>query len=204
MEESDEEEFVYPGGSTTGEPGSHTSTPAVPRPTPAQLESLYAAASSGDLRLLKKLFKTALESASVEPFSLANAASTRTGLTALHAAASRGFLDIVTWREYTVFSVITSAQARGACSGTRLWRHGRPRGQGRRSQFLQAYIGPIITLPRQLCIKPRSMDISPSYSICSQIKQMYTPKMVMAGLPCITRVQRLVRVILLHLRLTPP
>ncbi|KAF8915883.1 ankyrin repeat-containing domain protein [Mucidula mucida] len=97
MEESDEEEFVYPGGSTTGEPGSHTSTPAVPRPTPAQLESLYAAASSGDLRLLKKLFKTALESASVEPFSLANAASTRTGLTALHAAASRGFLDIVTW-----------------------------------------------------------------------------------------------------------
>ena len=68
-------------------------------PSPAQLESLQAAASSGDLPLLKKLFKTALQTGEVEPFALANDASPRTGLTALHAAASRGYLDIVKWRE---------------------------------------------------------------------------------------------------------
>ena len=68
-----------------------------PRPSPAQLEALYAAASSGDLRLLKNLFRNALDTAEVEPFALANDASTRTGLTALHAASSRGYLDIVMW-----------------------------------------------------------------------------------------------------------
>jgi hypothetical protein len=46
------------------------------------------------------LFKNALESGDVEPFALANDASSRTGLTALHAAASRGYLEIVRWREY--------------------------------------------------------------------------------------------------------
>lgn len=79
--------------------------PAVPQPlpptlpSPAQLESLYAAASSGDLPLLKRLFRNALKSNDVQQFSLANDASTRTGFTALHAAASRGYLDIVQWRE---------------------------------------------------------------------------------------------------------
>lgn len=68
-------------------------------PSPAQLESLYAAASSGDLLLLKRLFRNAVESNDVQQFSLANDASTRTGFTALHAAASRGYLDIVQWRE---------------------------------------------------------------------------------------------------------
>ncbi|KAI6164748.1 hypothetical protein EDD17DRAFT_1801696 [Pisolithus thermaeus] len=67
------------------------------RPSPAQLEALCAAASSGDLVLLKKLFSTALQSSELEPFALANDASSRTGFTALHSAASRGFLDIVRW-----------------------------------------------------------------------------------------------------------
>lgn len=63
-------------------------------PSPAQLEALQAAASSGDLRLLQNLFRSALEG-DVEPFALANDASSRTGLTALHVAASRGYLEIV-------------------------------------------------------------------------------------------------------------
>ncbi|KAI6003890.1 hypothetical protein EDD15DRAFT_2385010 [Pisolithus albus] len=66
-------------------------------PSPAQLEAICAAASSGDLVLLKKLFSTALQSNELEPFALANDASSRTGFTALHSATSRGFLDIVRW-----------------------------------------------------------------------------------------------------------
>ncbi|KAH7887859.1 hypothetical protein F5I97DRAFT_1806415, partial [Phlebopus sp. FC_14] len=66
-------------------------------PSPAQLEALSAAASAGDLALLKKLFATALQSGNIEAFALANDASSRTGLTALHAAASRGYLHIVKW-----------------------------------------------------------------------------------------------------------
>ncbi|KAI6035265.1 hypothetical protein F5J12DRAFT_18697 [Pisolithus orientalis] len=66
-------------------------------PSPAQLEALCAAASSGDLALLEKLFSTVLQSGELEPFALANDASSRTGYTALHSAASRGFLDIVRW-----------------------------------------------------------------------------------------------------------
>ncbi|SJL02266.1 uncharacterized protein ARMOST_05592 [Armillaria ostoyae] len=96
--DSEDEEFLYPGAdapnTTTGDNG-HVPTP--PAPSPAQLEALYAAASSGDLPLLKKLFATALESSNVGSFSLANVASSRTGFTTLHAAASRGYLDIVTW-----------------------------------------------------------------------------------------------------------
>lgn len=68
-------------------------------PSPAQLESLYAVASSGDLPLLKRLFKSVLESAEVEPFNLANDASSRTGFTALHVAASRGYYDMAVWRK---------------------------------------------------------------------------------------------------------
>jgi hypothetical protein len=80
------------------EPAPETK-PAKTHPSPAQLESLQAAASSGDLVLLKKLFRTALQTGDVEPFALSNDASPRTGLTALHAAASRGFLDVVKWRK---------------------------------------------------------------------------------------------------------
>jgi hypothetical protein len=98
-EDSEEEEFVYPA---TAAPQTSSALPqhVAPlqrHPSPAQLESLYAAASSGDLSLLKKLFRNALQTGDVEAFALANDASSRTGLTALHAAASRGFLDVVKW-----------------------------------------------------------------------------------------------------------
>lgn len=76
------------------------------QPSPAQLESLYAAASAGDLRLLKSIFQKASENGNVEAFSLANDASSRTGLTALHAAASRGYMDIVKWRESLVLLIL--------------------------------------------------------------------------------------------------
>ncbi|KAF7352895.1 Ankyrin unc44 [Mycena venus] len=90
---SDEPEFVYPAS----DPPPVPSVPPVQHPSPAQLESIYAAASSGDLPLLQRLFRNALEAGNVEPFSLSNDASPRTGFTALHAAASRGYLDIVIW-----------------------------------------------------------------------------------------------------------
>lgn len=84
------------------EPASPVSPPVVqtqPHPSPAQLEALSAAASSGDLSLIKTLFQTALQVGDLEAFALANDASSRTGFTALHAAASRGYSDIVKWRE---------------------------------------------------------------------------------------------------------
>ncbi|KAJ7499041.1 ankyrin repeat-containing domain protein, partial [Mycena latifolia] len=95
-DEDDDDEFVYP---TSDPPNPEEPAPVPPQqhPSPAQLESLYAAASSGDLPLLKRLFRNALDGGNVEPFSLSNDASGRTGFTALHAAASRGYLDIVVW-----------------------------------------------------------------------------------------------------------
>jgi hypothetical protein len=93
----EDEEFVYPTSQATLERGHNLSSSREAQPSPAQLESLYAAASSGDLPLLKRLFKTAVENGEVEPFGLANHASTRTGFTALHAAASRGYHDIAVW-----------------------------------------------------------------------------------------------------------
>lgn len=101
--DSDEEEFVYPGTAQTQTAQTEIFTvppPVQHHPSPAQLESLYAAASSGDLVLLRKLFRNALQTGDVEEFALANDASSRTGFTALHAAASRGFLDIVKWCEF--------------------------------------------------------------------------------------------------------
>lgn len=110
-DEDSDEEFVYPGTSTeaqaTEAPVAETQDtvplPVVPvqhHPSPAQLESLYAAASSGDLSLLKQLFRNALQTGDVEEFALANDASSRTGQTALHAAARKGFLDIVKWCKF--------------------------------------------------------------------------------------------------------
>ena len=69
------------------------------KPTQAQLEALYAAGSSNDLQLLQNLFRNACQNEDVEEFALANDAAVRTGLTALHAAASRGYLEIVQWRK---------------------------------------------------------------------------------------------------------
>ena len=116
--DEDEEEFVYPDAPLSDGIQDETrqimqedvqqgvqenGQGVVPRPSqppsPAQLESLYAAATSGDLPLLKQIFQNALRNGEVEPFSLANNASSRTGFTALHAAASRGYLDMVTWRK---------------------------------------------------------------------------------------------------------
>jgi len=73
--------------------------PSKRKPSQAQLETLYAAASSNDLRRLQDLFKNACQNEDVEEFALANDAAVRTGLTALHAAASRGYLEIVQWRK---------------------------------------------------------------------------------------------------------
>ena len=80
-------------------PSPSPSPPAQTHASPAQLEALYAAASSGDLPLLQGIVRNASQTGNVEPFSLVNDASSRTGLTALHASASRGFLDIVKWRK---------------------------------------------------------------------------------------------------------
>ncbi|KAG6837980.1 hypothetical protein H0H93_008374 [Arthromyces matolae] len=115
-DDDDDENFVYPGLSTSVEDEEVQSTAVLevnssttaevirgevsrtPQPpSPAQLESLYAAASTGDLPLLKQLFHNALNNGDVESFGLANNESSRTGLTALHAAASRGYLEIVKW-----------------------------------------------------------------------------------------------------------
>jgi ankyrin repeat protein len=76
------------------------------KPSPAQLEALHASAFSGDLKLLQNLFRHAATNEDVEEFALANDASTRTGLTALHAAASRGHIDVVTWRMHELLAVI--------------------------------------------------------------------------------------------------
>lgn len=76
---------------------ANPSPPAQPHASPAQLEALYAAASSGDLPLLQRIINNALHTGNVESFSLVNGASSRTGLTALHAAATRGYIDIVKW-----------------------------------------------------------------------------------------------------------
>uniref|UniRef100_A0A0W0FCF6 RING-type domain-containing protein n=1 Tax=Moniliophthora roreri TaxID=221103 RepID=A0A0W0FCF6_MONRR len=101
LDNDSDEEFVYPGAPNTDNVHPQEEAPPAPslklRPSPAQLESLYAAASSGDLPLLQKLFRTALGAGNVESFSLANDASTRTGYTALHAAANKGHLDIIKW-----------------------------------------------------------------------------------------------------------
>jgi hypothetical protein len=78
----------------------HISSPRQVHPSPALLESLYDAASSGDLPLLKDLFSDA-QSAGIEPFILANdASSSPTGFTLLHVAASRGYCDMSVWCKY--------------------------------------------------------------------------------------------------------
>ena len=96
----DDEAFVYPGALEDVR-GTASATQSSAYPSPAQLEALFAAASSGDLSLLKKLFQTSLQSGDVEAFALANDASTRTGFTALHAAASRGYSDMVQWCKWS-------------------------------------------------------------------------------------------------------
>ncbi|KAI0775987.1 hypothetical protein BD413DRAFT_257833 [Trametes elegans] len=139
-DDSDDEEFVYPGsddgttlssadpppapaqdssppraGTPTPEPlvaPAHSPVPSKSHPSAAQLEALRAAAASGELRRVQGEFRGAVRGYDVDPFELANDASPRTGLTALHAAASRGYLDIVKWRTSPfAFSVSVCAGA---------------------------------------------------------------------------------------------
>lgn len=159
-EDSDEEEFVYPSGSSESLPedaspepiSQHDSDPEplvspVPKqksvdtspptaafpvpakypPSAAQLEALHAAAASGDLKRIQVLFQSTVQSGDVEPFALANDASPRTGLTALHAASSRGYLDIVKWRAYP-FSVVTRVSNRCVVSRGGMWSNAGYRG----------------------------------------------------------------------------
>ncbi|KAG8901712.1 hypothetical protein FRC00_005116 [Tulasnella sp. 408] len=134
-EEDDEEEFRYPGAETPPAPASPTfqpepviSPPFEPRvvsqepstleplpprlqlgPSSAQLESVAKAATSGDLEELQTLFRTIMDETGCEAFVLANDHAPRTGLTALHHAASRGYLAIVQWRP--IFVVVENCGA---------------------------------------------------------------------------------------------
>ncbi|CAE6486675.1 unnamed protein product [Rhizoctonia solani] len=122
-DEDDDEEFVYPGGpepepapapapktavlASVEDPlSAHTeaplslaipapaeSQPLSPQPTSAQLDAIYNAAAAGSLLEMQSLFADTR----VAAFALANDAAPRTGLTALHAAASRGKLAVVRW-----------------------------------------------------------------------------------------------------------
>lgn len=85
------------------DPNPNPSLPAQPHASPAQLEALYAASSSGDLSYLQRIISNALQNGNVESFSLVNGVSSRTGLTALHAAASRGYIDIVKWCKASIY-----------------------------------------------------------------------------------------------------
>ena len=146
-EDSDEEEFVYPGVVDPAEEAEEESpkpdlkpeplpvaaapVPAKSPPSPAQLEALHAAATSGELSRVQTVFRSALKSGDVESFALANDAPSRIGQTALHAASSRGYLDIVKWR--TSLNCLFSEcdpDSGHSCGG--LWRHAGYRRQGGR------------------------------------------------------------------------
>ncbi|KAG8829514.1 hypothetical protein FRC17_006486, partial [Serendipita sp. 399] len=108
-EEDDDEPFVYPGATDETQQPSHAQheeaiiVPVEPPPPverdPVVLEEIYAAATGGNLHLLQTLFQAAVssESGSTEAFVLANDATSRTGLTPLHGAASRGHVEVVQW-----------------------------------------------------------------------------------------------------------
>ncbi|TFL05679.1 hypothetical protein BDV98DRAFT_229793 [Pterulicium gracile] len=137
-ESDDEDQFVYPGAEdkdtvnelqpvVSSEAPQVQQPPASPHPSPAQLESLYAAASSGDLPQLKRLFNSALDIGdcgaipdledkegetclhkaslnghlSILQYLLPDRADVHCrdadGWTALHNACSKGYLDIVRW-----------------------------------------------------------------------------------------------------------
>ncbi|CAG7848416.1 SubName: Full=Uncharacterized protein {ECO:0000313/EMBL:CCA71703.1} [Serendipita indica DSM 11827] len=129
-DEDDEEPFVYPGASDASihheqqqqeVPELPVAVPAPEPPAerdPALLEEIYAAATAGDLHLLQTLFQTAVSSGSggTEAFALANDATTRTGLTPLHGAASRGHLDIVQWLVECTGAIVSIEDKEGETS----------------------------------------------------------------------------------------
>ena len=124
--ESDDEEFRYPGAESPivhTDPLRSASPPPPPPPTvqpvqelPApviepqalrstaptskQLELVATAATAGDLEQLQLLFQEIIAETGCQSFVLANDAAPRTGLTALHHAASKGRLQVVQWCEW--------------------------------------------------------------------------------------------------------
>lgn len=124
-DEDEDEEFVYPGEpepehkpkadplQSVDDPlSAHAEAPCLslaiptvadsqpqsPQPTSTQLDTIYNAATAGSLLELQSLFADTR----VAAFALANDAAPRTGLTALHAAASRGKLAVVRWRKSNI------------------------------------------------------------------------------------------------------
>lgn len=106
-----EEEFNYPDeplnileeSSTEAGPSTHVTQTI--HPSPAQLEALYSAGLSGDVGLLQALIKSATASGEISSFSLVNDASSRTGLTVVHAASSRGRLEALKWCRFNSLSL---------------------------------------------------------------------------------------------------
>jgi hypothetical protein len=110
QENDDNEEFIYEPSSdaindnNTNEsnPDPKPVSPPSPKATPAlsrvEHEKIYGAATSGDLDVLQRLIQTAVADERATVFSLVNEPSPRGGLTLLHAAASRGHLEVVKWR----------------------------------------------------------------------------------------------------------
>ncbi|KAH8118604.1 hypothetical protein DFH11DRAFT_1503082 [Phellopilus nigrolimitatus] len=114
-EDSDEEEFKYPASPMDPATESGPSTPSTQQqhqsqlelqpqleyqpqaPSSDQLETLYNVSLSGDLVQLKKLVSNATSYGGLEAFALVNDASPRTGLTVVHAAASRGHVNALKW-----------------------------------------------------------------------------------------------------------
>ena len=121
-EQESDEEFSYPADETEApsvpekldqETSQEAQDPPPPEPpmtsespapsqrvtqiTPAQLEALYAAGLDGNMTILKELVDGAV-ARDLEPFTFVNSASPRTGLTVVHAAASRGRLGVLRWR----------------------------------------------------------------------------------------------------------
>jgi hypothetical protein len=146
-DDDDDEEFVYPGSpeppkpvetplapiddplsvrqeapalSQLAIPAMPESQPQSPQPTSTQLDAIYSAAAAGSLLELQSLFA---EDARIPAFALANDAAPRTGLTALHAGASRGKLAVVRW--CTLSDICNWSRTEEICSGRGVWRDDR-------------------------------------------------------------------------------
>ena len=104
--DDEDDEFAYPGSpehhqvklALSPQAKLELPEPFKPvHPSPAQLEQVYAAGLSGNLDLVQRLIHNATSSGEFEPFALVNDASPRTGLTVVHACASRGHLETLKW-----------------------------------------------------------------------------------------------------------
>lgn len=198
-DDDSDEEFVYPGIDTQAQvpaPEAHDTVPppVAPvqhHPSPAQLESLYAAASSGDLSLLQQLFRNALQTGEVEDFALANDASSRTGQTALHAAARKGYLDIVKWckllhlrRCHLSYMPLLVVEDCGAIANL----------EDKEGEVCEADLQHVLYLltmnARLLYTRQLFMDTFPLLCIYFLTRQTFMLEMLMVGRRCITPVQK--------------